>query len=162
MLEFMTTTSFQVRPLPPSTAAQLRRAGGPVYVADAAPGFPCRQCLRDADVGEELILVSHDPFEGLSAYRSASPIFLHRRPCRPFDGGTLPVQLTGRQLSVRAFDRDEMMTDAEVIEGTRLADTLGRFFADDGVDRVHIHNAGRGCFAAAVDRLPPDAVTDGA
>ncbi len=154
----MTSVSFQVRPLPASIAAELRRAGGPVYVADVAPGFPCRQCLEDAAVGEELLLVSHDPFAGSSAYRSASPIFLHRQPCRPYDGASLPAQLTGRQLSVRAFDGDEMMIDAEVIDGTRLAETLDRFFADDLVDRVHVHNAGRGCFAAAVDRLPGSSV----
>ena len=25
-------------------------------VADESPGYPCRQCLRDADVGEELVV----------------------------------------------------------------------------------------------------------
>ena len=75
------------------------------------PGYPCRQCLEDAAVGDELILVSHDPFEHESPYRSASPIFLHREPCQaPPDAAALPAQRTRRQLSVRVFDRDESMT----------------------------------------------------
>lgn len=150
----MPQRSFQLRPISEDDAARLRAEGGQVYTADAHPGFPCRQCLRDATVGEELILVSHDPFFASSPYRSASPIFLHRHACEPSDLSALPQQLTRRELSVRAFDDAEMMTDAEVIEGATLAATLDRFFADDATVRVRIHNAERGCWATDVERNP--------
>ncbi|ONH26605.1 DUF1203 domain-containing protein [Pseudofrankia asymbiotica] len=148
-------TAYRLRPIDPRDADRLRAGNpnAPVYAVDAHPGYPCRQCLRDADVGEEVILVSHDPFTADSPYRSASPIFLHRAPCEPPpDLRTLPVQLVGRELSARAFDADAMMIDAAVVAGTDLAGTLDRFFDVDACDHVHVHNASRGCWATRVDR----------
>ncbi|OHV50451.1 DUF1203 domain-containing protein [Pseudofrankia sp. BMG5.36] len=149
------TTAYRLQPIDPGEADRLRATNpdAPVYTVDAYPGYPCRQCLRDAALGEEVVLVSHDPFTADSPYRSASPIFLHRAPCDPpQDPHALPTQLTGRQLSVRAFDGDAMMTDAAVIAGTDLAATLDRFFAQEACDHVHVHNASRGCWATRVDR----------
>ena len=100
----MTSATFVLSPISAEEADHLRDRGGPVYVADEHPGFPCRQCLQDAAIGDELVLVSHDPFESESEYRSASPIFLHRTRCgSPGSITELPTQLTARQLSVRAF-----------------------------------------------------------
>ena len=124
-------------------------------MADAVPGYPCRQCLQDAGIGDELILVSHDPFTSSSPYQSASPIFLHRSTCEPPSFGDLPLQLTRRQLSVRSFDADEMMIDAAVIDGTGLDQTLTRFFDDNQTSRVRVHNAERGCWATNVERASP-------
>lgn len=147
------TSSYVLTPIAPAVADELRSQGGVPYIADVQPGFPCRQCLRDADVGDELILVSYDPFTTDSPYRSASPIFLHSAPCEsPGATDALPPQLTSRQLSVRAFDEDEMMIDAAVIDGSALADTIERFLVDPATDRVHVHNATRGCWAVRVDR----------
>ena len=147
------TTTFRLAPIDPATADALRAAGGPRYVADSKLGYPCRQCLRDAEVGEELILVSHDPFRADSPYRSASPIFLHREPCSaPAPGPHLPVQLTSRQLSVRAFDGAAMMIDAAVIDGADLMATIERFFASPDAANIHVHNAVRGCWAVTVER----------
>ena len=153
---------YLLRAISPETADDLRRQGGPVSRADRHPGYPCRQCLRDADEGEELILVSHDPFTVDSPYRSASPVFLHRQPCgRPDESTQLPVQLTSRQLSVRAFDRSAMMIDAAVIDGSELDATLRRFFEETATDLVHVHNATRGCWAVNAVR-PPVAPAPGA
>jgi hypothetical protein len=151
----MSNSTFVLRPISPSDADALRLRGGTLYIADEHPGYPCRQCLRDAAVGDELILVSHDPFGTESPYRSASPIFLHRTSCQPYViESVLPEQLTRRQLSVRAFDRKEMMIDAAVIDGTDLEFTIQRFFADIATNQIHVYNATRGCWAVAVDRSP--------
>jgi hypothetical protein len=53
---------------------------------------------------------------------------------------------------VRAFDAAHMLVDADVVEGTALAPSIERFFADARVDYLHLHNAKPGCFAARVDR----------
>jgi len=150
-----TMTRFVLRPIDPVEADRLRSAwaGSPVYVADEKPSFPCRQCLRDAEIGEELLLVSHDPFSVDSPYRSASPIFLHRRPCTPpADLDVLPEQLTIRQLSVRAFDAEALMIDAAIVAGDQLEPTLVRLFEFEACDHIHVHNATRGCWAVRVDR----------
>jgi Protein of unknown function (DUF1203) len=156
MTRATTTTAFLLTPIRPEVADRLRAMpGAPVYVAEEHPRYPCRQCLRDAEVGEELVLVSHDPFTAESPYRSASPIFLHCEPCAPpSDVRTIPEQLTRRLLSARAFDRNTMMIDAEIMPGAELAATLERFFADETTDHVHVHNATRGCWAVRVDRAP--------
>lgn len=108
-----------------------------------------------------MLLVSHDPFEVTSPYRSASPIFIHRTPCVPDELTMLPTQLTSRQLSLRAFDANAMMTDAAVIFGTDLDVTLRRIFGDQAVTVVHIHNAVRGCWAtnATPTRTPQNSST---
>ena len=147
-----TTNTFAVTGIDPAHADLLRAAGGIDYVADDKPGFPCRQCLRDAEIGEEMILVSYDPFEQASPYRSASPISLHRSSCSPFDADDLPEQLTGRNLSVRAFDGTAMMQDGVVIDGRDLQTTIDALFANPAVEYLHVHNAGRGCWAAKVRR----------
>lgn len=146
--------SFALAPISPTVANRLRQSGGEVVVADGHPGCPCRQCLRDAQVGDELVLVSYDPFRGQSPYRSASPIFVHRRDCGRPAIDEMPLQLTSRQLSVRAFDSDEMMIRAEVIDGTDLDGLLREMFAAPTTEVVHVHNASRGCWAAAVERRP--------
>lgn len=147
------TPMYRLRPIDPTTADALRAAGGPIHVATEHPGCPCRQCLRDAAVGDELFLVSHDPLTTETPYRSASPIFLHRDPCEPADDlHDLPTQLTERQLSVRSFDTDEMMIDATVIDGEDLRATIGRFFTVEQSHSIYVHNATRGCWAVSIDR----------
>jgi len=148
-------TTYQLEPLDAAVADALRSQGGVRYTADAKPGYPCRRCLQDAEVGEELILVAHDPFdEGTdTAYRSSSPIFVHVNACEPpADLSVLPEQLTVRQLSVRAFDSGAMMVDAAVIDGSDLDGTLQQFFSSDEIDQIHVHNATRGCWATTIRR----------
>jgi len=148
----MQTTTFLLTGIDPAHADRLRAQGGIAYVADAKPGFPCRQCLRDAEIGDEMILVSYDPFEDSSPYRSASPIFLHLAPCTPFASDHLPEQLTCRQLAVRGFDRAAMMRDAALIDGADLDATITELFEDPSIEYLHVHNAARGCWAAKVRR----------
>ena len=148
----MTTASFVLAGIDPRLADELRSIGGIAYVADAKPGYPCRQCLRDAEIGDELILVSHDPFSTSSPYRSASPIFLHSVSCKPEASDDLPAQLTRRALSVRGFDTAEMMLDAMLTEGSELQAAIDHLFENSEIDHLHVHNEPRGCWAARVDR----------
>jgi len=148
----MHMTTFLVTGIDPAHADRLRAQGGIAYVADEKPGFPCRQCLRDAEIGDEMILVSYDPFEDSSPYRSASPIFLHRAACTPFASDRLPEQLTCRQLAVRGFDGAAMMRDAALIDGAGLDATINELLADPSIEYLHVHNAARDCWAAKVRR----------
>jgi Protein of unknown function (DUF1203) len=150
------TSTFRLRPIDPAVADELRRHATETRIADAEPGFPCRQCLQDAHVGDELVLVSYDPFDAgttSSPYRSASPIYLHAHSCTAPDVlDDLPQQLTRRRLSVRAFDRAAMMRDASVVDGDQLAAQIDAMFADHDVDHLQVHNAGPGCWAVRVER----------
>jgi len=135
------------------TDAELAREGVIRMRADAKPGFPCRVTLEDAEPGEDLLLLNYEHLPVATPYRSRHAIFVR-------DGAAeaaryedeVPEQLSRRLLSVRAFDADGMMTDADVFEGTDLAGRIEAFFADPAVAYLHVHNAKRGCFAARVDR----------
>lgn len=142
----------------PAPLPDLDLAAGTVrrVVADVSPGFPCRRCLRDAAVGEGLVLLSYDPFLGTSPYRQPGPVYVHEGACAP-DGSLsladgVPEQLASRLLSVRAFDGEHGMVDASVTAGGELAQVAGRLLGRDGVAYLHVHNAGPGCFAVRVDR----------
>ena len=113
---------------------------------------PCRRCLEDAEPGEEVLLVSYDPFPTDSPYRSASPVFVHVRPCTPHVGTEVPEQQRRRLLSVRSFDDDAMMLDADVADGRDLERLLHRLLGRPDAAFVHVHNARPGCFAVRVDR----------
>jgi len=137
----------RVTPLP----APLIDDPGAVRVrADKPNAYPCRRCLQDADPGETMVLLSYDPFTGTSPYSGPGPIYVHERDCTPFDGDGIPDQLTRRLLSVRAYDDDHMLVDADVIEGTTLSGTADRLLRE--ASYLHVHNARPGCFAARVDR----------
>lgn len=119
-------------------------------VADSHPGWPCRRCLHDAQVGEGVLLVSYDPWTVDSPYRQTGPAFVHERGCLPWSGEGLPAQQTSRLLSVRVMDWHGMQLAGDVVPGADLLARLHRAFDDDATAFVHLHNAGTGCFAARV------------
>ncbi len=121
--------------------------------ADSKPGFPCRVTLEDAEPGEALLLLNYEHLPDAGPYRSRHAIFVREGAETParFEG-EIPEKLAIRLLSVRAFDAQAMMTDADVVEGNALEPLIEKMFADPAVAFLHVHNARRGCFAARVDR----------
>jgi hypothetical protein len=148
-------------PLPAPLPDVASLPGGAVrhVVADRPSSFPCRRCLRDAEPGEALLLLSYDPFLGSSPYRQPGPIFVHEAGCSP-DPDDLtstparpaPDQLRRRRLSVRSFDTTHLMLGAELTDGDAVADVARRMLSDPRAMYLHVHNAAPGCFAVRVDR----------
>jgi hypothetical protein len=121
--------------------------------ADRYPGFPCRVSLRDARVGETLLLVNYEHLPVVTPYRSRHAIFvLENATQAQLEIGEIPEVLLGRLLSLRAFDDAGMMIDADVMQGVELAPAILRMFATPGVQYLHVHNAKAGCFAARIER----------
>jgi len=119
----------------------------------AKPGFPCRITLQDAEPGETVLLLNHEHQSARTPYRASHAIFVREAATASATVvDAVPECLTGRLLSVRAFDASGMMVDAEVVEGADLEPLIIRMFADEAVAYLHAHNARRGCFAARVDR----------
>ena len=65
---------------------------------------------------------------------------------------TVPALLRSRLLSVRAHDRDDLMTNADVVEGGDLEAVIARLLGDARVRYLHVHFAKPGCYACRVDR----------
>ena len=57
-----------------------------------------------------------------------------------------------RIISLRAFDKDDLMIDADIADGREVKALIARLFADARVAYLHAHYAKRGCYAARVDR----------
>ena len=123
------------------------------YVADRTPGFPCRVSLAEATVGERVILLNFEHLGGDSPYRSRHAIFVRDGASRATpQPGELPAYLTSRLLSVRAYDADRMMTDADVVAGSGLEGVIARLLGAPATAFLHVHTAKRGCYLAAIER----------
>jgi hypothetical protein len=161
--EIVMTYQIEALPLEPFTAwfamsdAELAAVGARRWVADAPGRAPCRVSLRDADAGEALVLVNHahltDP---ASPYRASGPIFVRQAATEALPvTGPAPQILTKRPLSLRIYDRRNMMIEGVVIAGSELDETLSDWFARPEVAQVHIHFAPRGCYLARAVRQDP-------
>lgn len=132
----------------------LTAIGARRMIADAPHSAPCRVSLADAAPGESLILLTHRHLDVPSSpYRGEGPVFVREAAVEACPApGSIPDMLGRRLLSVRAYDADWMMVDADVVEGRALSAWLNRGFADPRVTRIHMHTARRGCFMAAAGR----------
>lgn len=117
------------------------------------PGFPCRVTLEYAPVGAHVLLLNHEHQPTDTPYRQRHAIFVTEgaTAAARYDG-VVPEQLAIRPLSVRAYDADGMMLDADLVDGRDLPTLIDRFFAAPATAYLHAHNAKRGCFAARIDR----------
>jgi hypothetical protein len=137
-----------------ATEDDLRRRGAERRIVDEANSAPCRISLQDAEVGEEVLLLTFRHQAVASPYAAGGPIFIRRSATQSFDGiNVIPDQQRRRLLSVRAYDAKDYIVDAEVAPGTELETLIGRFFANPRVAYLHVHNARRGCYACRVDRV---------
>jgi hypothetical protein len=143
--------SFQ--PLFSLVDSELSQRGAQRMIVDAKPGFPCRVSLKDAEIGERVILLPFAHHEVESPYRASGPIFV-REIAKEADlcPGEIPEVVRRRLMSVRAYEASGMMLDGSVIPGTELESRLERVLADSRVSYLHLHNAGAGCYSCRVDR----------
>ena len=132
---------------------ELERIGAIRVTADNKPGFPCRVSLRDAEIGDELILMNYEHLSENSPYKASHALYVRKdvQQATP-EPGEVPAVLASRLLSVRGFGDSHLMRVADVVDGKELAAKLNDLFADPGIGYVHIHNAKQGCFAAKATR----------
>ena len=106
-------------------------------------------------MGETSILL-HYPHHtsATSPYRASGPIYVREGVTQTASFvNHVPAQQRTRLLSVRAYDADGIMVDAEVLPGNELETLIARFFARDDVAFLHAHNARHGCYSCRIDRV---------
>lgn len=132
---------------------ELARHGAARMTADGRPSFPCRIQLDDAMAGETLLLVNHVSHDGNNPYRASHAIFVSETAAEAaVYEDEVPPALERRILSLRAFDKRGMMTEAALVQPGEADQAIRRLLADGNVDHIDAHNATRGCFAARIDR----------
>ena len=123
------------------------------YVADHRPGFPDRVEMRDADVGETLLLLNHVCQPANTPYRASHAIFIREGALNTYDRiDEVPEVMRTRLLSMRAYDALGMMLDADVVDGRQIEAVINSFFLSSEVAYIHAHNAKRGCYSGRIDR----------
>ena len=122
-------------------------------IADKSPGFPCRVSLRDASVGETLLLLNYEHQKAATPYRASHAIFVREHAVQAeLAEGEVPVLFRHRLMSIRAFSEAGLMVDADVAEGADLEKPIAAMLANPEVGYLHLHFAKPGCYAARVDR----------
>ena len=132
---------------------ELARQGVKRYVADKPQAFPCRVEMRDAAPGETVLLLNHVYQPADTPYRASHAIFVREGAAATYDRvNEAPAVMRARLLSLRAFDADGMMVDADVVDGSVVESLIARLLANADVSYIHAHYAKRGCYAGRIDR----------
>lgn len=133
--------------------------GQPVKRVVAEGGEPCRDVLRRARPGEELILASFTPFTQPGPYHEYGPIFvLANGSDEPVRRDSLEQVLgTGadylkERFVVRAYSAAEEISDAALIASEEFSRTVERFLAASETAFLHVRFPAYGCFACRIDR----------
>jgi hypothetical protein len=121
---------------------------------DAPQGFPCRVTLEDARPGETVLLMNYEHQSADTPFRASHAIYVREgeHPTRRDVDAIPPAMAVRPHISLRAFDAEGMMVDAEVAPGAALPPVIERMLERPEVAYLHAHYAGMGCYAARIDR----------
>jgi len=133
--------------------SELEKMGMMRMIVDSHPGYPCRVSLEDAEIGEEVILLSYLHHKTNSPYQSSGPIFVRKiAETANLNVNEIPKLLNHRLLSLRGFDIQGIMKESTVLEGQNLREQLNKIFENQEISYIHIHNAKPGCYNCLVER----------
>lgn len=119
----------------------------------AEGGVPDRVELRDLTEGETALLVHHVHQPAATPYRASHAVYVLEGARTPrVVEGRLPTVMRRRLLSLRGFDAEHMMVEADVVEGVTAHERVERMLADARIAYVHAHYARPGCYAARIER----------
>lgn len=150
----------RITPLPSQFLERVRGGlddlGQPVKRVVAEGGEPCRDVLRRARAGEELILASFTPFTRSGPYKEYGPVFVLANPGgETFDRSSLPLNGYLRErFVIRAYSESEEIVDAAMCAPRDAASTIDHFFERRDVAFLHVRFPTYGCFAFRIDRAP--------
>lgn len=122
-------------------------------VAKADRGFPCRVSLRDADAGDELLLVNHVNHAVETPYRAAFAIYVRRdaRVAAAYIDECPPV-FAGRPIALRGYAADGMLAEARLAAPDQADTGIRALLENPVIAYIDAHNAAHGCFAARIER----------
>jgi len=132
---------------------ELASLGVKRYIVDSNPGFPDRIEMKDAKLGQSVLLLNHVSQPAKTPYHASHAIFIREWATQAYDAvDQVPESMRIRLLSLRAFTDDGMMLDADVADGTAIEPVVTRMFANPEVSYIHVHNAKQGCYSGRIDR----------
>ncbi len=107
--------------------------------------------MQDAEVGETVILLNYEHLSVDTPYCAKAAIFVRQNADQAnLQINELPQSFLDRIVAARAFDKEGMMVDADLAEGSEQTVMIERLLSLPNVDYIHLHWAKFGCFAAKV------------
>jgi Protein of unknown function (DUF1203) len=133
--------------------AELEAINARRVIATSSRGFPCRVSLRDADEGDQLILLHYISHQVATPYRSAYAIYVREaaNTAAVYVDETPPV-FEGRPIALRGFDAEGNLRNAAIALPGQADAQIRELFASEDIAYIHAHNAAHGCFSAAIER----------
>lgn len=156
--------TIQIVPLPADYLRRVREdglddLGQPVRRVTAEGGEPCRDVLRRAQPGEELILASFSPHVKPGPYHEYGPIFVLAHPAEiavPLDA--LPLypdksdSFLRNRFVVRAYTEAESIADAELVTTETAEAHIAEYLTRPDIAFVQARFPTYGCFACRIER----------
>lgn len=154
-----------IRPIRKDFLLKVRDAGlddlnQKVVRVTASGGEPCRDVLRRAVSGEELILASYCPFSVAGPYKEYGPVFILASPStEPIDYQSIPLPngsptdyLRDQPFVLRAYSKAENIVAAELVEPSSAQSVLGKMFENSQVEFILARYAAYGCYSFRIER----------
>lgn len=133
--------------------AELSAHGAHRIIVTAGSAMPDRIELRDAREGEAVFLVNYEHHAVDTPFRASHAIYVLEGAKAPLIvDDEIPPAMRSRLLSIRAFDAEGMMIDADIVEGSSANVLIERLFANAAAQYLHAHYARMGCYAALIER----------
>jgi len=125
-----------------------------VTVVDSAGGTPLRCCLREANIGERVVLIAYQPATVGGPYAEVGPVFIHAEACEGYtDAHRYPDSFRQRRQLLRAYDADGRIVDAMIAQnGDEAEGGCAAFFARPDVAYIHSRNVLYGCYMFTIRR----------
>jgi Protein of unknown function (DUF1203) len=152
--------SLLVHPIDPARLEAVRATGADGHGNQLRPfaatgqGEPLRCCLRYAEPGEQITLISYAPFEEASVWREVGPVYIHAARCEGYTAtGRLPDQLATGPRVLRTYRADDTMNyehNTVVTEEADLQPIIERLLSEPDVTTVHVRTLAPQCFLYAV------------
>lgn len=154
------TSRLLVRAIDPARLDVVRSTGADGHGNQLRPfaatgqGEPLRCCLRYAEAGEQIALISYAPFERPSVWREVGPVYIHAGRCEGYaPTDRLPEQLATGPRVLRTYRGDDTMNyehNTVVTDEADLEPIIEGLLSESDVATVHVRTLAPQCFLYAV------------
>ncbi len=95
------------------------------HIVSEENSTPCRISLKDAKIGQVALLLNYQHIPEPSPFKSSDAIFItqHAQQAKP-NINTVPSMIHSGQVSIRAFDKQNMVLEADLATGSQVADKI--------------------------------------
>jgi hypothetical protein len=148
-------TELHVAAIPADRLAELRTRnaddlGNPIEPVTAEGGEPLRCCLRHAEPGEAIAVISYAPFTERSPWTEVGPVFVHSEECVGYPiSDRLPDGLRTGPRVLRTYHPDGSLDYDDITlapDGADLEPLLRELLSRPRVALVHVRSVLPQCF----------------